>query len=276
MFSQSMVHMVVDPETLQAYPIIAGGDETEVIEEGAETGEEGGERGGQGREPMIPKYRLDAVSKRNAGLEAELKKYRAYGLPDELDTKLKRFEKLASGRSMTDDEIKAVEAELKQVPAIARMLERQEREEKERTEEGTRFLEKAKKHSVGYLKDLGLEPKEEAVKTRLVNIVQAAIAEVIRMDDDMYARWRRNDLTVMDDAFKLVKGELFSGLRRSQGAEKQRLKQGAGERPGERGKPPAQPKGKAEAEDAPIDERAILKKAADRGFARLQQMGEEE
>lgn len=294
MFSEESVLFVIDPETNTQYPIIAGGDstgdgETDVLEEGAlEAGGDGdGSAGGsQQRDAngqVIPKYRFDQLNRRLKQMEAQLQAYSKHGSPEEIAASLDRFKKLSTGKTLTEDEITALEADFKQLPMFKGMVEYFESQKKTQTEESRRFLTKSKDRCYSdYIKDLGWEPKDDEDRLKKGNLIQATVAEIIRMDPDLLSRWRRNDPNVMSDAFKIAKSEIFGGQRRSLNADKQRVKQG-GAKPVRDGREKASAASKTDdddgvprTKDGDVDERAILRRAANRGFARLQAAENEE
>ena len=84
------------------------------------------------------------------------------------------------------------------------------------------------------------------------------------------ARWKRNDMTVVTDAWNKVKG-IYGWTRRSNNAEIQAKKLQQTSRPGPSGAAPAGSKGDGIPRNAEgrIDERAVLAAASERGFARL-------
>jgi len=100
--------------------------------------------------------------------------------------------------------------------------------------------------------------------------IQAVIAERIKQTPGWLARWKRNDISVVTEAWQKVRG-IYGWTRRSQNADIQAKKlqqnkvgsDGAAPKDGKGGDSiPRTPEGR-------VDERAVLSQAAERGFARL-------
>lgn len=249
----------------------AGGG-TGVIEEGQVHHEEGeGQGGEQGKPQHVPYPRFAEVTRKNQELAKQLEAYKKFGDVESLAKTIARSKELSTGRRFTDSEVKALEDDLKQVPAIKQMLEFVESQTAERTEVSKQFVNDAATKVASLVKELGFDLKDPKDRQALEFDIQAVIAERIKQTPGWLARWKRNDISVVTEAWQKVRG-IYGWTRRSNNAEIQakKLQQNKlgseGVAPNKDGKSgdgiPRTPEGK-------IDERAVLAQAADRGFARL-------
>lgn len=258
--------MVVD-EDGSLYPVIAGGDEEPQPEGSENLAPEGGEAPPD--EPPkgpIPYERFSQVLGELKAAKAQIEKYSQLGDPEKVAQSLARLKELEGRSPYTDNEIKAIEERLLHVPLLRKMVEFIESQERLQQESSSAFLQAMRQETASYMKELGLEFKDEAQRKRAQLQVEAILAETIKSDPSLLQRWRFNDKTVLRDAIRDAQGVLGL-LRRTTNAQIQKSK--APIKP-VLSRPPA-PKESESPKDPRDLEREILDKAAEKGFAMLQE-----
>lgn len=248
-----------------------GGGSTGTVEEGSEEAQQSSNgSGSQQRSQTIPYERFSQVNREKQELAKQVEAYKKFGSVEDLAKTIARSKELSTGHRFTDTEVKALEDDLKQVPAIKQMLEFVESQTAERTEISKQFINDAAGKVSTLVKELGFDLKNQDDRKLLEFDIQAVIAERIKQTPGWLARWKRNDMSVVTDAWNKVKG-IYGWTRRSNNASIQANKLQQGSRPGASGAAPGdnKEKGLPKTADGRIDERAVLAAAGDRAFARL-------
>jgi hypothetical protein len=260
------------------YPTIAGGDkevgegdgsEAAVGEEGSENLGEGSDGGEGGKKPPehVPYSRFQEVNARAKELDATVKKFMALGTPEEIAARLERLKELGAASPYTEKELKEIEDRLMVIPTFRKIVEFVESQSKTSAESSKAFLGSMRQRTATYMKELGLEFKDERQRERAQFMVEGIIAEAIRTDPELLKRWQLSDKSVIDDAIKASQSVLGL-LRRNMNAKVQGNK--ASIKPGAPFQAPKKPAEGEPPKDPRDLEREILDKAAERGFAILQ------
>ena len=204
-------------------------------------------------EPMIPKHRMDEVLKRE---QAAIKER------DDLKRQLTERETPAEPPTYSEDDLQAIDRRVRDLPAFREMHEWKQQQEQERQAVKDAFLRKTETKLATYAEELGV-PKDNQGMTYEVH---ALVAEKIRQDPHLAARFRQNDESVVDEAFQRLSSEgLISGLRRKGKAAVASVKRQGPQPPRDVAR--AVPPEKKE-EAAPQSERDIWDRAHDRAWER--------
>jgi hypothetical protein len=246
-----------------------GGGGGVVTEEGSDEAQQAEKSGGgQQRSSVIPYERFSQVNREKQELAKQVEAYKKFGSVEDLAKAIARSKEISGSKRFTETEVKALEEDLKQVPAIKQMLEYVESQTAERTEISKQFINDAASKVSVLTKELGLDLKDPKDRQLLEFDIQAVIAERIKQTPGWLARWKRNDMSVVTEAWNKVKG-IYGWNRRSQNANRQASKLQPSS-VGSGGKALASSaKGPPMTADGRIDERAVLAQASERGFARL-------
>jgi hypothetical protein len=244
-----------------------------VIEEGSEEAQQSsnGSAGSQGRSQSIPYERFSQVNREKQELAKQLEAYKKFGSVEKLASEIARSKELTTGKRFTDAEVKALEEDLKQVPELKNVFEFVNEQKAEREEISKQFINDAAGKVSTLVKELGFDLKNPDDRKLLEFDIQAVIAERIKQTPGWLARWKRNDMSVVTDAWNKVKG-IYGWTRRSNNADIQAKKLQQGARPGASGavgKDGKPTDGIPRTAEGKVDERAVLAAASERGFARL-------
>ena len=258
------------------YPVMAGGDgEGEgdgkaAADEGSE-GLDGGKGGGgeDGKGP-IPYERFSEVNTERQTLARTLEGYKKLGSPEEIAAKIARGEELGQGTPYTQKELKEIEGRLLAIPAFKRVVDFMEGQSKTSEAASKTFVDSMRSRTSDYMKDMGLEFKDDKDKQRTQYMIEAVLAEAVRSDPVLLQRWQLNDKTVMEDAIKAAQSVL-GPLRRSINAKIQGNKSPV--KPVLKAVGDKKPEAPATPEDPRDVERRILSEAADRGYKILEERG---
>lgn len=250
-----------------------GGGSTTTVEEGSDEAQQSsnGNDGRQQTEQHVPYERFSKVNREKQELAKIVDQYKKFGSVEDLAKQIARSKEISGSKRFTESEIKALEEDLKQVPAIAQMLEFAEGQKERETKLTTTFRSTAESKVSGFIKALGVEFKNNDEKRALELDAQAQMAERIRRTPGWMDRWNARDMSVVEDAWKSVK-QYYGGFRRTQNAAIQANKLQSGSKPGANGAAPAGKKddnGYPLTPEGKIDERAVLARASEKGFSRL-------
>ena len=251
-----------------------------VIDEGADTSQDHNQNQnnneGQNRVQHVPYERFSQVTRKNQELAKELAEYRKFGDTKTLAEQIARSKELSTGHRFTETEVKALEEDLKQVPALKQVFEFVQGQSAEREENSKQFVEAAASKVSTLIQSVGIDIKDPKERQQTEFDVQAIIAERIKQTPGWLSRWKRGDMSVVEEAFKRVSG-VMGWKRRSTNANTQAKKTQQNSRPGFSGSAPQSNNDKDGYPRTPegrIDERAVLARASEKGFARLK-AGEE-
>jgi len=250
-----------------------GGGSTGVVEEGSDEAQQSsnGNNASQGRSQSIPYGRFAEVNRERQELAKQLEAYKKFGNVEDLAKQIARSKEISTGQRFTASEVKALEEDLKQVPELKKVFEYVNNQTAEREEIGKQFINDASVKVSSLVKELGFDLKNTDDRKLLEFDIQAVIAERIKQTPGWLARWKRNDMTVVTDAWNKVKG-IYGWTRRSNNADIQAKKLQQTSRPGASGavgKDGKSTDGVPRTPEGRVDERAVLAAASERGFARL-------
>lgn len=219
----------------------------------------------------VPYDRFSQVNREKQDLAKQLEAYKKFGSIEDLAATIARSKELSSGTRFTATELKALEEDLKQVPALREAFDFIAQQKAATQEHSSQFANDAASKVSSLVKELGFDLKNDADRRSFEFDVQAAMADRIKRTPGWLGRWNRGDMSVVTDAWKVVR-PFYSRNRVAQNASIQATKLNQGTKPGPNGAAPnngQKDDGTPRTDDGRIDERAVLSKAADRGFARL-------
>lgn len=261
---------IVDPETNIFYPFIGGGDGEgdEMVLEGEEgDGNGGGDESGQQQPRTVPYDRFVKVNqeaKKAKELQALVDQYRSFGNPEDLKLLKTQHAEMLKGSSFTPSERDKMRKELLEtLPELNQFKSFVEAQGRSFIDAGTNRVNK-------YVGEIGMEANEERnhfIQELLSGCIAATGPDGKPKRPDFIRRFAANDLTVLDDAWKIVKKELWGNNTRkpsSNAADVARLKKPAA--PGNNRIPDKQ-------NDKPLNERDQLDQDGEKAFALLESMG---
>jgi len=258
----SLKHWVQDLDTGEyLYPALGGGspeDNEDFILNESEYRENREDR--EPRQSMaIPKHRFDEVNSKYKQTSEQLAAYSKFGTPEEIQKAIER----AKAVPQTEEELSAYDEQLRRIPAFRKVYEAHERDEQNRKVQREAFLNNAENKFKDYANELGVPVEDQG----LLYDIQAQVAEQIRRDPGLAARFRANDMSSVDDAYKRASSTgLISMLKRSKKNTVRDVKTRGVRQPSN---PRAVGKGEDSNESRHMTERQKLQAAAERGFELL-------